>query len=131
VVAKPTALYKWILKVFIGDGSHPWQLFFAYCFRMVIVLGEVGIGLALFGGAFTFLASGVSLILCVMFLISGMATREIFWYLCAGLVLLGASGKAAGMDNWIIPFIDRLWRKSKLGRATKLYPDEPLTKRKR
>ena len=127
---EPTALYKWILKLFIGDGTHPWQHGFAYVFRIAIVLGEIGIGLALFGGT-TFLASGVSLILSVIFMISGMATREIFWYLCAGLVLLGASGKSAGMDNWIIPFIDSWSKSSRLGRGTKLYPDEPLTKRKR
>ncbi len=128
---KPTALYKWIIKVFVGDGSQAWQLFFAYLFRLVIVLGEVGIGLALFGGAFTFLASGGSILLCLMFILSGMATREIFWYLCAGLTLLGASGRAAGLDSWIIPWVDRLWRGSSLGRLSKLYPNEPLIRRKR
>jgi len=95
------------------------------------VSGEVGVGPALFGGAVTFLASGVSIVLCILFLLSGMATREIFWYLCAGLTLLGAAGKSAGLDNWIIPFVDRFWRGSRLGRATKLYPDEPVSRRKR
>jgi len=131
LVKEPTALYRWVLALFIGDGSKPWQLAFAYLFRFLIVIGEVGVGLALFGGAFTFLASGVSIVLCILFLLSGMATREIFWYLCAGLTLLGAAGKSAGLDNWIIPFVDRFWRGSRLGRATKLYPDEPVSRRKR
>jgi len=87
------------------------------------------VGLALFGGALTFLASGVSLLLCLMFILSGMATQEIFWYIFAGITLLGASGKTAGLDNWIIPWIDRLWRGSRLGQRSKLYSGEPVTRK--
>ncbi len=125
----PWPIYKWMIKFMLGDGQAPWQVFLAYMMRSVIVLGEVAIGLALLGGAFTFLASGVSLILCLMFVVSGMATREVLWYGFAGLTLLGASGKAAGLDNWIIPYIDKLWRGTKLARHSTLYPDYPIVKK--
>jgi NADH dehydrogenase len=129
LIHKPTGLYKWVLKLLIGDGTQPYQLVFAYLMRSAIVLGEIGVGLALFGGALTFLASGVSLILCLLFILSGMATQEIFWYLFAGVTLLGASGKTAGLDSWIIPWIDRLWRGSRLGQRSKLYSGEPVTRK--
>jgi NADH dehydrogenase len=124
LIPKPTLLYKWVVDLLIGDGKQPYQLVFAYLLRSAIVLGEIGIGLALFGGALTFLASGVSLILCLMFILSGMATQEIFWY-----IFLGASGKTAGLDNWIIPWIDRLWRGSGLGQRSKLYSGEPVVRK--
>jgi NADH dehydrogenase len=75
-------------------------LFFADLFRYIVVLGEVAVGLALIGGLFTFLASGASIILGLMFIMSGMATREILWYIFGAIALLGGAGKGLGLDHW-------------------------------
>ena len=127
-LSKPWGLYKWIINLFIGDGSTAAGLFFADLFRYVVVLGEVAIGLALIGGLFTFLASGASIILGLMFIMSGMATREILWYIAGAVVLLGGAGKGLGLDHWVMPWIKRWWNGTGLAKRSYLYLDEPTEK---
>ena len=91
----------------------------------MVVLGEVAIGLALIGGLFTFLASAGSIVLGLMFIMSGMATREILWYIFGSILLLGGGGKGLGLDHWVMPWIKNWWNGTKLARKTYLYIDEP------
>jgi len=124
-LSKPWGLYNWIIDLFIGDGTTSLQIFFATLFRYVVVLGEVAIGLALIGGLFTFLASAGSIVLGLMFIMSGMATREILWYIFGSILLLGGGGKGLGLDHWVMPWIKNWWNGTKLARKTYLYIDEP------
>jgi NADH dehydrogenase len=130
-ISKPWGLYKWIIGIFVGDGSTAAGLFFADLFRYIVVLGEVAVGLALIGGLFTFLASGASIILGLMFIMAGMATREILWYIFGAIALLGGAGKGLGLDHWVMPWIKGWWNGTRLAQKTYLYLDEPIERRRR
>lgn len=116
------AIFTWINNTFVAQAP--------YLFQLMIVLAEVGIGLALFAGLFTFPAAIVSLGLSVMFLIGALAGKEILWYMAVSIVMLGGAGKAFGLDYWVMPYLKKLWNKTPLAKKTYFYLDEPeFTKR--
>lgn len=117
LLAQPLGIYTWIMDTFVSKAPFP--------FQALIVLAEIGIGLALIGGLFTFLAAAASIGLALMFLIGGMASREIFWYIACALVMLGGAGRGLGLDYWVMPWLQRKWNGTKLARRTYLYVDEP------
>ncbi len=96
-----------------------------FLFQALIVLAEIGIGLALVGGLFTFVAAVASMGLCIMFIIGAMASREIIWYLACAVVMLGGAGRAFGLDHWVMPWLQKWWNGTRLARKTYLYVDEP------
>lgn len=94
-------------------------------FQMMIVLVELGIGLALIGGCFTFLAAGVSIIMCFVFTFSGMFSWDQAWFIFAAFLLLGGAGRAFGLDHWVMPAIKKWWNGTKFARRTHLFVGEP------
>lgn len=123
LIENPTGIYLWIEKTFL---QH-----IPMFFQSAVVIAEIGIGLALIGGLFTFLASGASIVLGIMFILSAMAGPEILWYIAAAIVLLGGAGKGFGLDTWVIPAIKKWWNGTRLAKKTYLYVDEPRKKRKK
>ncbi len=122
LLSQPLAIFTWINDTFVAQAP--------YLFQLMIVLAEVGIGLALFGGLFTFPAAIVSLGLSIMFLIGAMAGKEILWYMAVSIVMLGGAGKAFGLDYWVMPYLKKLWNKTPFAKKTYFYLDEPkFTKR--
>jgi len=122
LLSQPLAIFTWINETFVAQAP--------YLFQLMIVLAEVGIGLALFAGLFTFPAAIVSLGLSIMFLIGAMAGKEILWYMAVSIVMLGGAGKAFGLDYWVMPYLKKLWNKTPLAKKTYFYLDEPkFTKR--
>lgn len=122
LLSQPLAIFTWINNTFVAQAP--------YLFQLMIVLAEVGIGLALFAGLFTFPAAIVSLGLSVMFLIGALAGKEILWYMAVSIVMLGGAGKAFGLDYWVMPYLKKLWNKTPLAKKTYFYLDEPeFTKR--
>lgn len=88
-----------------------------------IVVMEILIGLALIGGLFTFLASGMSIILQFMFLSSTGLYLNTMWMLFAGFATLIASGQTIGLDYYVIPAIKKWWVKIPFVRKWYLYND--------
>lgn len=123
LISNPTGIYLWIERTFL---QH-----IPMFFQSVVVLAEIGIGLALIGGLFTFIASGASIILGIMFILSAMAGPEILWYIVAAIVLLGGAGKGFGLDHWVMPAIKKWWNKTRLAKRTYLYIDEPTVIKKK
>lgn len=117
LLSEPLAIFTWINDTFVAQAP--------YLFQLMIVLAEIGIGLALFAGLFTFPAAIVSLGLSVMFLIGALAGKEILWYMAVSIVMLGGAGKAFGLDYWVMPYIKKLWNKTPLAKKTYFYLGEP------
>jgi NADH dehydrogenase len=122
LLAEPLKLFTWINNTFVAQAP--------YLFQLMIVLAEVGIGLAFIGGLFTFPAAIVSLGLSFMFLIGAMAGKEILWYMAVSIVMLGGAGKAFGLDYWVMPYLKKLWNKTPLAKKTYCYLGEPEYTRK-
>jgi NADH dehydrogenase len=100
----------------------------AFLLQSGVVLAEVAIGLALIGGLFTFLASGVSIILGLVFIASGWGRPELIWYIFAALVMLGGAGRGLGLDHYVMPALKRWWNRRKIAHKLYLYTGEPRIK---
>jgi NADH dehydrogenase len=98
-------------------------------FQLMIVLVELGIGLALIGGCFTFLAAGVSIIMCLVFTFSGMFSWNQAWFVFAAFLMLGGAGRSLGLDHWVMPAIKRWWNGTGFAKRTHLFVGEPKVKR--
>ncbi|MFA5447304.1 MAG: NAD(P)/FAD-dependent oxidoreductase [Sphaerochaeta sp.] len=122
LLSKPLGIYTWINDTFVSQAP--------YLFQLVIVLAEVGIGLALIVGLFTFPAAVVSIGLSIMFIIGALAGKESLWYIAVSIVMLGGAGKAFGMDYWVMPWIKKQWNKTPFAKKTYLYLGEPEFTRK-
>jgi NADH dehydrogenase len=122
LLSQPLGIYTWINDTFVSQAP--------YLFQLVIVLAEVGIGLALIVGLFTFPAAIVSIGLSIMFIIGALAGKESLWYIAVSIVMLGGAGKAFGMDYWVMPWIKKIWNKTPLAKKTYLYLGEPEFTRK-
>lgn len=115
IFAKPWGIYQWFSDTFII--ANP------FLFQAVVVLMEMGIGLALLGGLFTFLASAGSIFLGLNFIISGMAGYDIFWYIFAAIALMGGAGGAFSLDYYVQPWIKKCWKKTNFAKSSYLYFD--------
>ncbi len=94
-------------------------------FQIMIVFMEIAIGLALFGGCFTWLAAVASIGMCLIFTLSGMFSWNQLWFVFAAIVMLGGAGRSFGMDNWIVPPVKRWWNGTKFARKWHFYGDSP------
>ncbi|HBI1858540.1 TPA: NAD(P)/FAD-dependent oxidoreductase [Enterococcus faecalis] len=73
---------------------------------------EVCIALALIAGLFTWLSSAATIGLTIAFCLSGMFYWLNIWFIFVAFALMNGSGRAVGLDRWVIPWIQR-----KLGKA--------------
>jgi len=96
------AWYAWIAENIIIPN--------ALFFQVLIVLAEVGLGLAFLSGTFTFIACLVSLGLNLNFILSTGLYDYNWWFIPAAIALMGKSGHAFGVDHYLIPYLMRQWR---------------------
>ncbi|MCU9778274.1 NADH dehydrogenase FAD-containing subunit, partial [Enterococcus faecalis] len=68
---------------------------------------EVFIALALFAGLFIGLSSAATIGLTIAFCLSGMFYWVNIWFIFVAFALLNGSGRAVGLDRWVIPCIQR------------------------
>ncbi|HAP3794289.1 TPA: NAD(P)/FAD-dependent oxidoreductase [Enterococcus faecalis] len=73
---------------------------------------EVCIALALIAGLFTWLSSAATIGLTIAFCLSGMFYWVNIWFIFVAFALMNGSGRAVGLDRWVIP-----WMQRKLGKA--------------
>ncbi len=92
--------YAWILENFIVPN--------AMIFQWVVVLTELGLGIAFVTGTFTFLAGIVSVGMNINFLLStGLYD---YWYIMASIAVMAGAGRIWGLDYYIMPYLMRQWR---------------------
>jgi NADH dehydrogenase len=94
-------------------------------FQLMVVLVEIAIGLAMIGGLFTWWAAAVSIVMCLVFTISGLFEWYKVWFIFAGFLLLGGGGRAFGLDCWAVPFFKKWWNGTKFARRHYFYLDGP------
>jgi NADH dehydrogenase len=116
------AVATWFRTVFMDSiaAQIPFQ-----CFQLLVVLAEMGIGLALFGGLFTWWAAAASIVLCIVFTFSGMFTWNQVWFIFAAFLMLGGAGRAFGLDCWVVPWFKKWWNGTRFARKRYFYLDDP------
>ncbi|GAA2902880.1 hypothetical protein GCM10019993_05630 [Enterococcus pseudoavium] len=68
---------------------------------------EIGIALALIFGLFTWLASAATIGLTIVFCLSAMFYWVNIWFIFVAFALMNGSGRALGLDRWVIPWIQK------------------------
>lgn len=126
IIPYDSAFVTWFRETFM-DGI---MAYINYpVFQAMIVFVELGIGLALIGGCFTWLAAAASIVMCAVFTFSGMFAWSQLWFVFAAFLMLGGAGRALGLDHWIMPVIKRWWNGTKFARRTHLFTGEPKIKK--
>ncbi|MDN6293985.1 MAG: FAD-dependent oxidoreductase [Alkalibacterium sp.] len=80
----------------------------ALIFQKVMTLVEIGIGLALIAGLFTWLVSAATIGLVMSFTLSGMFYWVNIWFVFVALALMNGAGRAFGLDYYVIPWIQKV-----------------------
>ncbi|GHU71692.1 NADH dehydrogenase [Spirochaetia bacterium] len=94
-------------------------------FQLGVVLAEIAIGLMMIGGLFTWWAAVISIVMCLVFTLSGMFAWNQVWFLFAGFLLLGGAGRAFGLDCWVVPVFKKWWNGTRFARKRYFYLDGP------
>ena len=111
-------LMNWFVDNVILSGDQM-QVFM----QITIVVIEILIGLALIGGLFTTLSSGVSLVLQVMFVCTTGLYLNTFWMIFAGIAVLIGGGRTLGLDYYVMPYLKKLWKKVPFVKRWYIYND--------
>ena len=127
VIPWGSGFVTWFREVFMDSiASH-----IDYTVFQTMVVGvECLIGLALIGGLFTFPAAGVSIIMCFVFIFSGLFSWSQVWFIFAAFLLLGGAGRTLGLDYWVQPWLKKWWNRTGLAKSSYLYFDEPGFKKR-
>ncbi|MHC5228034.1 FAD-dependent oxidoreductase [Enterococcus sp. LJL99] len=83
----------------------------ALFFQKFMTIVEILIALALIAGLFTWLASASTIALTAAFCLSGMFYWVNIWFIFVAFALMNGSGRAIGLDRWVVP-----WIQEKLGK---------------
>jgi len=95
----------------------------AVIMQHMVVFMQLGIGLALIVGLFTWLSSLVSAGLICMFLLSAMLGWDSIWVLPASLALMNGSGRTLGLDYYVIPWLQKTLGHWWYGKERSVYED--------
>ncbi|MCX7711925.1 MAG: FAD-dependent oxidoreductase [Clostridia bacterium] len=105
--------YAWIAETFVIPN--------ALLFQILIVLTEIGLGIAFITGTFTFLAGLAALGLNINFLLSTGLYETSWWFIPAAICMLAGAGKAFGVDHYLMPYLMRQWRYIVRNRRLRLF----------
>ncbi|MGG7176963.1 FAD-dependent oxidoreductase [Clostridium paraputrificum] len=115
ILEKMPKFYEAIMQVFMPNPE------IAVWFQRIVVMVEIGIGLCLIVGLFTFLASGASAAMTVNFILSAMAGWDILWFTFGSIALMGGAGRTFGLDYYVMPWINKIVGNWWLGKRTPVY----------
>lgn len=104
-----------VMKVFMPNMEV------AMFFQKMMVFVEIGIALALMAGLFTWLFSASTIVLVVTFCLSGMFFWVNIWFIPVAFALMNGSGRAVGLDRWVIPWLQRTLGKWWYGTPKSMY----------
>lgn len=111
-------LMNWFVNTFVLP-NRGMQMFM----QISIVLMEILIGLALIGGLFTTLSSGLSLILQAAFVCTTGLYLSTFWMIFAAIAVLIGGGRTFGLDYYAMPALKKHWKNVKFVRKLYIYND--------
>ncbi|MDX9871618.1 MAG: NAD(P)/FAD-dependent oxidoreductase [Clostridia bacterium] len=78
-------------------------------FQIGVVLAEIGIGLALFSGTFTFIAAAASIALTANFIMTTGIFEKTWWMPFAAIACMAGAGRAFGVDYYLLPYLNNVW----------------------
>lgn len=93
----------------------------AMFFQKMMVFVEIGIALCLMAGLFTWLFSGVTIVLVATFCLSGMFYWVNIWFIPVAFALMNGSGRSVGLDAWVVPWLQRKLGKWRYGEVKAIY----------
>lgn len=93
----------------------------AMFFQKMMVFVEIGIALAIMAGLFTWLFSASTIVLVLTFCMSGMFYWVNIWFIPVAFALMNGSGRAVGLDRWVIPWLQRTLGKWWYGTPKSIY----------
>lgn len=79
----------------------------AMFFQKFMVFFEIALALALITGLFTWLCSATTIVLVITFCLSGMFYWVNIWFIFVAFALMNGSGRAIGLDRWVIPWLQK------------------------
>jgi NADH dehydrogenase len=115
ILSNMPGFFKAIMKILIPNPEV------AVWFQRIVVCTEIGIGLCLLAGLFTWIASAASAFLVVNFVLSAMAGFDILWYFFGAIALMAGAGRSFGLDYFVMPWIGRQLENFWLGKQKPLY----------
>lgn len=68
---------------------------------------EILLALAIIVGLFTWLSNAATIAFVIAFCLSGMFYWVNIWFIFVALALMNGSGRAVGLDRWVIPWVQR------------------------
>ncbi|EIR3894239.1 NAD(P)/FAD-dependent oxidoreductase [Enterococcus faecium] len=93
----------------------------AMFFQKFMVFFEIALALALIAGLFTWLCSATTIVLVITFCLSGMFYWVNIWFIFVAFALMNGSGRAIGLDRWVIPWLQRTLGNWWYGRPSSQY----------
>lgn len=115
ILSSMPKIYEAVMKIMIPTPEM------ATLFQTMVVIMEIGMGLALIVGLFTFLASAASAFMVCNFVLSAMAGWDILWYFFGSIALMSGAGRTFGLDYYVMPWIHRTVREFWVGKRTPIY----------
>ena len=115
VIEKSPDWFTSIMKVMMPNMEV------AMFFQKMMVFVEIGIALAIMAGLFTWLFSASTIVLVLTFCMSGMFYWVNIWFIPVAFALMNGSGRAVGLDRWVIPWLQRTLGKWWYGTPKSIY----------
>lgn len=101
VIDKSPAWFTKMMQVIMPNNDV------AMFFQKFMVFFEIALALALIAGLFTWLCSATTIVLVIMFCLSGMFYWVNIWFIFVAFALMNGSGRAIGLDRWVIPWLQK------------------------
>ncbi|WP_186578949.1 FAD-dependent oxidoreductase [Aquibacillus kalidii] len=117
ILSRMPGIFQWFMEIVLPNADM------AVFMQKFMVFVELGIGLAILGGLFTWLASAASAGFLVMFTLSAMLGWDKVWALPASIALMNGSGRSFGLDYWVVPFLQRKVGDWWYGKERSIYRD--------
>ena len=115
-------IVDWSMDLMFYDAEGGFTAM-ATVFQTGMVVAEMVAGVLLIIGLFTAPAAILTLGMGIMVWVSGMAPKEMLWYLFGGFALIGGSGSTLGLDYYVYPRLKKAWKKLRFVRRWYFYTD--------
>ena len=98
----------------------------AFFMQKAMTIMEILIGLALVAGLFTWLTSAATIAFVGVFCLSGMFYWVNIWMIPMAFACMNGSGRAFGLDKWVVPYLQKVFGKWRYGTPRSLYGTDTL-----
>jgi len=118
ILSKMPGWFEWIMQIMLPTPEV------ALFMQKMMVFIELGLGIAILFGLFTWLASFASSGFLIMFTLCAMLGWDKLWALPASIALMNGSGRFIGLDYWVIPYLQKKLSTRWYGRERSIYHDK-------